>query len=139
MKPDVLTALVGTLFPLHQQLLSKDDVDEEEEASTDLNNTARKTVMHFMRVIIVDSLSLPASSQSKSNPPGLPVIDLLIDAKPTGTCPAQQAKFQTELLAILMDHLLAADVLIGDQAAVNIVPGGRKVSFVLSFLKKGNQ
>lgn len=133
MKPDVLTALVGTLFPLHQQLLSKDDVDEEEEALTDLNNTARKTVMHFMRVIIVDSLSLPASSQSKSNPPGLPVIDLLIDAKPTGTCPAQQAKFQTELLAILMDHLLAADVLIGDQAAVNIVPGGRKVSFVLSF------
>ena len=79
--------------------------------------------MNFMRVIIVDSLSLPASSQSKS-PPGVPVIDLLIDAKPTGSSPDQLSKFQTELLAILMDHLLAADVLIGDQAAVNIVPGG---------------
>ena len=132
MKPDVLTALVGTLFPFRQQLLTKDNDSNEEEVSTktNLNTAARKTVMHFMRVIIVDSLSLPASasSQSKSNPPGLPVIDLLIDAKPTGTSPAQQAKFQTELLAILMDHLLAADVLIGDQAAVNVVPGGRKVS-----------
>ena len=126
MKPDVLTALVGTLFPLHQDTDDGNDSDNEEEGSrvsTAATNTARKNVMNFMRVIIVDSLSLPASSQSKS-PPGVPVIDLLIDAKPTGSSPDQLSKFQTELLAILMDHLLAADVLIGDQAAVNIVPGG---------------
>ena len=32
--------------------------------------------------------------------------------------------FQTELLAILMSHLLAADVLIGEGAALPVVPGG---------------
>ena len=74
--------------------------------------------MNFMRVIIVDSLSLPSSPKCP------PVIDLLIDAKPSCTTSNQQAKFQTELLAELMDHLLAADVLIGDQAAVPVVSGG---------------
>ncbi len=33
-------------------------------------------------------------------------------------------RFQTELLGIVMDHLVAADVLIGDQAALPIVSGG---------------
>jgi hypothetical protein len=52
------------------------------------------------------------------------VIDLLLDAHPENTIHAQQCRFQTELLGILMDHLLAADILIGDQAAMPIVPGG---------------
>ncbi len=34
------------------------------------------------------------------------------------------SRFQTELLGIIMDHLVAADVLIGDQAALPIVAGG---------------
>ena len=36
----------------------------------------------------------------------------------------QQCRYQTELLGIVMDHLLAADILIGDGAALPIVPGG---------------
>ena len=34
------------------------------------------------------------------------------------------SRFQTELLGLVMDHLLAADILIGDQAAIPVVPGG---------------
>ena len=74
--------------------------------------------MNFMRVIIVDSLSLEVSQKTS------PAVDLLLDARPPGTTGAQQSRFQTELLAILMDHLLAADVLIGDGAALPVVPGG---------------
>ena len=71
-----------------------------------------------MRVLIVDSLSMLSSQK---NPP---MIDMLIDAQPENTTTFQQAKFQTELLCVVMDHLLAADVLIGEQAALPAVPGG---------------
>ena len=83
--------------------------------------------MNFMRVIIVDSLSLEVSQKTS------PAIDLLLDARPPGTSRAQQSCFQTELLAILMEHLLAADVLIGDGAALPVVPGG-SVTVCLSSL-----
>ena len=39
----------------------------------------------------------------------------LIDAQPENTTHAQQCRFQTEMLGVVMDHLLAADILIGDQ------------------------
>ena len=71
-----------------------------------------------MRVLIVDGLSLLSSQKSP------PVIDMLIDAQPENSTPAQQCQFQTELLGVVMDHLLAADILIGDQAALPVVPGG---------------
>lgn len=79
---------------------------------------AKKNVINFMRVLIVDSLSL------LSSPKNPPVVDLLLDAEPSDTKQDQRSCFQTELLAVIMDHLLAADVLIGDQAALPIASGG---------------
>jgi hypothetical protein len=79
----------------------------QEETLT--NHPAKRNVMNFMRVLIVDALSLPASPKTQ------PVVDLLIEAQPENTTHAQQCRFQTELLGIVMDHLLAADILIGEQ------------------------
>lgn len=45
-------------------------------------------------------------------------------AAPDGSTVSQQARFQTEVLTTLMEHLLAADVLIGEQAALPVVAGG---------------
>ena len=41
------------------------------------------------------------------------------------TCPThcskrEQAEFQTAILKLIMDHLLAADILLGEQAAVQL-------------------
>ena len=147
MTEDVLTALVGTLFPTVSSggeestagSLDEDEADDAQSptagdakpivmrrgASQDSpsssslsSHPAKRNIMNFMRVIIVDSLSLEVSQKTS------PAIDLLLDANPSGTTSAQQSRFQTELLAILMDHLLAADVLIGDGAALPVVPGG---------------
>ena len=82
------------------------------------SHPARKFVMDFLRVIVVDSLSLPVSGK------GPPAIDLVLDASPDTANMAQQTRFQTEVLGTLMEHLLAADVLIGEQAALPVVPGG---------------
>ena len=92
------------------------DASAEGEELT--RHPAKKNMMNFMRVIIVDSLSL------LSSPKNPPVIDLLIDADPPHTTEKQRSLFQTEMLGVIMDHLLAADVLIGDQAALPVVNGG---------------
>eukprot|EP00095_Tigriopus_kingsejongensis_P009945 maker-scaffold981_size73921-snap-gene-0.19 protein:Tk09945 transcript:maker-scaffold981_size73921-snap-gene-0.19-mRNA-1 annotation:"low quality protein: wd repeat and fyve domain-containing protein 3" len=132
MTEEVLAALAGTLFPTLSnispgqsptQTLPQPVSDEKPPPSVPdptvmTSHPAKRNVMNFMRVLIVDSLSLEVP-QKKS-----PVIDLLLDAQPEGTSHAQQCRFQTELLGIVMDHLLAADILIGDQAAMPIVPGG---------------
>ena len=78
MTNEVLTALAGTLFPI----VPPQQAEEEEEAepgTTDdsLNqHPAKRNVMNFIRVLIVDALSLPVSN----NPKSPPIIDLLLDA-----------------------------------------------------------
>lgn len=81
------------------------------------NHPAKKFVMDFFKVIVVDSLSLPVTAKS-------PAIDLVLEAWPEHASTGQQMRYQTEVLSILMEHLLAADVLIGEQAALPVVPGG---------------
>ena len=81
------------------------------------NHPARKFVMDFLRVIVVDSLSLPTTKSP-------PAIDLVLEAWPEHASTSQQTRYQTEVLSIIMEHLLAADVLIGEQAALPVVPGG---------------
>eukprot|EP00094_Tigriopus_californicus_P005213 TCALIF_05026-PB protein Name:"Similar to WDFY3 WD repeat and FYVE domain-containing protein 3 (Homo sapiens)" AED:0.04 eAED:0.04 QI:7/0.93/0.68/1/1/1/16/134/3650 len=118
MTEEVLAALAGTLFPtlsenssakLAQQTSSSpsktpvkglaETKESADETDTDgslpmmTSHPAKRNVMNFMRVLIVDSLSLEVP-QKKS-----PVIDLLLDAQPE-------------------------NILIGDQAAMPIVPGG---------------
>nr|CAD7454369.1 unnamed protein product [Timema tahoe] len=132
---DVLGALAGTLFPRQagSEGGSHSSTPGEEvkmyptgeppimirSPSRELSNhPARKFVMDFLRVIVVDSLSLPVSGK------GPPTIDLVLEASPEHASVMQQTKFQTEVLGTLMEHLLAADVLIGEQAALPVVPGG---------------
>ncbi|XP_064637335.1 WD repeat and FYVE domain-containing protein 3-like isoform X3 [Lineus longissimus] len=78
---------------------------------------ARKFVMDFLRMIVVDSLSLSMTKQP-------PVIDILLEASPDHATRAQQKEFKTEIMKSLMDHLLAADALMGEQAALPVATGG---------------
>ncbi|XP_019753468.2 WD repeat and FYVE domain-containing protein 3 isoform X1 [Dendroctonus ponderosae] len=133
MSSEVLSALASTLFPLPAR--SSEDSAESSGASTPAeeggmmivprspsedepltNHPARQFVIDFIRVIVVDSLSL--SSTGKASP----VIDLALDAYPIDSSNSQQVAYQTEVLLTLMEHLLAADMLVGDQAAIPIVP-----------------
>ncbi|XP_058804217.1 WD repeat and FYVE domain-containing protein 3 isoform X1 [Phymastichus coffea] len=131
MSADVLGALAGTLFPKPNNSSldssgTSTPADEQEPVlvkspSKDLgltNHAVRKFVMDFLRVIVVDSLSLPVSTKSPA------AIDLILDAWPEHASTNQQTQYQTEILSILMDHLLVADILIGEQAALPVVPGG---------------
>ncbi|XP_034186854.1 WD repeat and FYVE domain containing 3 bchs isoform X3 [Osmia lignaria lignaria] len=131
MSAEVLGALAGALFPKPANS-SQDSsgastpADEQEPVlvrspSKDVGLTthpAKKFVMDFLRVIVVDSLSLPVTAKSP------PAIDLVLEAWPEYASTGQQTRYQTEVLSILMEHLLAADVLIGEQAALPVVPGG---------------
>lgn len=82
------------------------------------SHPARQFIIDFIRVIVVDSLSLSVTGKTA------PVIDLVLDAYPENSNIIQQTGYQTEILVTLMDHLLAADMLVGDQAAIPIVPLG---------------
>ena len=126
---NVLSALAATLFPVVQEAVSPSSSGPSSPTrpsllslpSTDdslTNHPAKRNVMSFLRVIVVDSLSLPTS------PKAPPAIDSLLDAQPDLSTAAQQNRFQTDLLTLIMDHLVAADILIGEQAALPIVPGG---------------
>ena len=137
MTGDVISSLVAVLFPN-----SKEDTNESEPnsgnsspveetgcfliTSTTLtaphaalkltNHPVRKCIIDFLRVIVVDSLSLNMHGKST------PVIDLVLDASPDNSEVTLQIEYQTEIISALMDHLLAADILLGEQAALSLVP-----------------
>ncbi|KAK9687952.1 FYVE zinc finger [Popillia japonica] len=133
MSAEVLGALASALFP---PPTNSSDSAESSGASTPAEETeniimiprspieeysltahpARQSIIDFIRVIVVDSLSLSVTGKSS------PVIDLVLDAYPENSTATQQTCYQTEILVTLMDHLLAADMLVGDQAAIPIVP-----------------
>ncbi|XP_073897949.1 WD repeat and FYVE domain-containing protein 3 isoform X4 [Castor canadensis] len=147
MSPDFLCALAATVFPFNIRPYSEmvTDLDDEvgspaEEfkafaADTGMNRSqseycnvgtktyltnhpAKKFVFDFMRVLIIDNLCLtPASKQT-------PLIDLLLEASPERSTRTQQKEFQTYILDSVMDHLLAADVLLGEDASLPITSGG---------------
>nr|XP_018916724.1 PREDICTED: WD repeat and FYVE domain-containing protein 3 [Bemisia tabaci] len=131
MTPEVLSALGATLFPPPSTSLATTPEEDKQaesgiftsvstvkESSELSSHPAHKFVMDFLRVIVVDSLSLPTTAKTT------PTLDLVLDASPEAASNSQISKYQTEVLSMLMEHLLAADVLIGEQAALPIVPGG---------------
>ena len=143
MSNNVLTTMAGTLFPVvspptpvtsplgspQHQPSSKASSSSPEVERPELlhlpsmddsltNHPAKRNVMNFLKVLVVDSLSLATSPKQP------PVIDALLDTQPEHSSLAQQNRFQTDLLTLIMDHLVAADILIGEQAALPIVPGG---------------
>ncbi|KAG7271513.1 hypothetical protein CRUP_007502, partial [Coryphaenoides rupestris] len=71
------------------------------------NHPAKKYVFDFMRVLIMDNLcTTPATKQT-------PVLDLLLEQK----------EFQSFILDGVMDHLLAADVLLGEDSSLAVSGG----------------
>lgn len=136
MMGDVIHALTAVLFPIvnkdehnsEQQNSNASTPDDDDDDGVLINSprmieaqltesSVRKFVIDFLRVIVVDSLSL-SSSTGKT----VPVIDLVLDASPENSDAPHQIAYQTEIITALMDHLLAADVLVGEQAALPIVP-----------------
>ncbi|XP_077131917.1 WD repeat and FYVE domain-containing protein 3 isoform X2 [Ranitomeya variabilis] len=147
MSPDFLCALVATVFPFNIRPYSEmvTDLDDEggspaEEfkafaSDSGMNRSqseycnvgsktyltshpAKKFVFDFMRVLVIENLCLtPASKQT-------PLIDLLLEATPERSTRAQQKEFQTYILDSVMDHLLAADVLLGEDASLPVTTGG---------------
>ncbi|XP_048248442.1 WD repeat and FYVE domain-containing protein 3-like isoform X1 [Haliotis rufescens] len=135
--PDFISGLAATLFPFQPMDLDSDLTSPQEEfkpfpdaepvvlvktpeksnGSVLTNHSARKFIIDFLRTIVIDSFSQPPTSKSNA------AIDLLLDASPEHASRAQQKEFQTELLTTLMGHLLAADVLLGEQAALPIGTG----------------
>ncbi|XP_060523655.1 WD repeat and FYVE domain-containing protein 3 [Cylas formicarius] len=135
MSSEVLTALASVLFPLPNHSedsptssgASTPGGDEACENLVLISNSpsddepltihpARQYIVDFIRVIAVDALSLSNTGKTP------PIIDLVLDAYPENSTNHQQVAYQTEILVTLMEHLLAADMLVGDQAAIPIVP-----------------
>jgi hypothetical protein len=58
---------------------------EQDDSLT--NHPAKRNVMAFLRVMVVDSLSLPPTPKLP------PVIDSILDAQPELSTPAQQNRF----------------------------------------------
>lgn len=139
MAGDVVTSLVAVLFP---QVSRSSDSEPNSGASTPTDGTGssfvlpppetlhsaiasqpkltahpvRKCIIDFLRVIVVDSLGLNMHGKNT------PVIDLVLDAAPETAELPLQVQYQTQIIIALMDHLLAADVLVGEQAALPLVP-----------------
>uniref|UniRef100_A0A673WZ34 WD repeat and FYVE domain containing 3 n=1 Tax=Salmo trutta TaxID=8032 RepID=A0A673WZ34_SALTR len=82
------------------------------------NHPAKKYVFDFMKVLIMDNLCLtPASKQTST-------VDLLLEASPERSTRTQQKEFQSYILDSVMEHLLAADVLLSEDASLLIISGG---------------
>lgn len=137
MSSDVISSLVAVLFPNNAEEAGDSGSNSGTSTPTEgldcfiLNTSVnsignpkskltlhpvRKCIIDFLRVIVVDSLSL--SMHGKTTP----VIDLVLDASPDSAEVLLQVEYQTEIITALMDHLLAADILVGEQAALSIVP-----------------
>ncbi|XP_024116879.2 WD repeat and FYVE domain-containing protein 3 [Oryzias melastigma] len=134
--PEFLCALAAAVFPFNIRPYSEmvSDLDDEAGSPTEefkafagdsgmnrsqseycnvgsktslTNHPAKKYVFDFMRVLIMDNLcTTPASKQT-------PIVDLLLEASPERSTRTQQKEFQSNILDGVMEHLLAADVLLG--------------------------
>ncbi|XP_073823647.1 LOW QUALITY PROTEIN: WD repeat and FYVE domain-containing protein 3-like [Musca autumnalis] len=140
MSGDVISSLVAVLFP---NSTKDENVDSEPNSGNSspteetggfmlslnaggsinpstlvklTNHPVRKCIIDFLRVIVVDSLSLNMHGKTT------PVIDLVLDSSPENSELNLQIEYQTEIITALMDHLLAADILVGEQAALSLVP-----------------
>jgi len=94
MTDEVLKALVGTIFPRARHWEEEEgghchggsEQDNLREALS--QHPARRSIINFMRSIIVDSLSLPPPPSPKMSP----VIDLLLNSKPDGSTHGQRCR-----------------------------------------------
>ncbi|PWA17023.1 hypothetical protein CCH79_00013243 [Gambusia affinis] len=145
--PEFLCALAATVFPFNIRPYSEmvSDLDDEAGSPTEefkafagdtgmnrsqseycnvgsktslTNHPAKKYVFDFMRVLIMDNMCMtPASKQT-------PIIDMLLEASPDRSTRTQQKEFQSSIMDGVMEHLLAADVLLGEDASLPLSTGG---------------
>ena len=150
LSPEVLTAFASTLFPYAASSEPSSLASPQEEKPVDgedmvvvekdrklTSHPAKTQMMEFLRILVVDSLSLPPSTK------GPQIIDYLLEVNfhlflnefeynsvcflqvnPEFTNMAQVSEYQTQLLGLLMDHLLDADILIGEGAAIPVLSNG---------------
>lgn len=160
MSAEVLTALASTLFPLN----SSDDIHmpicesgESSGASTPgsekevviagasaalTQHAVRQSVMDFLRVIVLDSLSLNVTGKTAPNAESADtvpssmfctpcssgparsyfhsVIDLVLDASPPNSTSQQQIEYQTEVLTTLMENLLNTELFSSESNISNV-------------------
>uniref|UniRef100_T1IS53 WD repeat and FYVE domain-containing protein 3 n=1 Tax=Strigamia maritima TaxID=126957 RepID=T1IS53_STRMM len=118
---EVLSALTSLLFPFDDSG-ADEDMDEveitEENLISLIDHPAKKIVVDFLRVIVVDSLSLQVTGKM------ITVVDLILEATPERTSKKQKIMFQNKLMTSIMDHLIAADILLGEQSALILTSGG---------------
>ncbi|XP_071507653.1 WD repeat and FYVE domain-containing protein 3-like [Diadema antillarum] len=93
-------------------------VDNGTSQATLTTHPAKRYVMDFIRVIVVDSLSQPMPNRSPA------VLDIILESSPERASPCQVNEFQTAILNNLMERLLAGDALLGKESALPIAPGG---------------
>ncbi|XP_077377164.1 WD repeat and FYVE domain-containing protein 3 isoform X1 [Festucalex cinctus] len=145
--PDFLCALAAAVFPFNMRPYSEMVSDLDDEAGSPIeelkafgsdsgmnrsqseycnvgsktslsNHPAKKYVLDFMRALIMDNMCVtPATKQT-------PVIDLLLEASPERSTRTQQKEFQSNILDGVMEHLLAADVLLGEDSSLPLSSGG---------------
>ncbi|XP_070185825.1 WD repeat and FYVE domain-containing protein 3-like isoform X2 [Littorina saxatilis] len=134
MSGEFITALVATLFPYPMPDYSSDVTTPNEEfkpfpdsepivmiKSQDKDvfshlttHPAKRFIIDFLRTIVIDSFSQQTTKLGA-------VLDVMLEAVPDHASRAQQREFQTTMLSVLMEHLLAADVLLGEQAALPLI------------------
>ncbi|XP_035234406.1 WD repeat and FYVE domain-containing protein 3 isoform X2 [Anguilla anguilla] len=148
LSPEFLCALAATVFPFNIRPYSEMVTDLDDEAGSSeteefkafaadagmnrsqseycnvgaktslTSHPAKKYVFDFMRALIMDNLCVtPASKQT-------PTVDLLLEAAPERSTRTQQKEFQSYILDSVMEHLLAADVLLGEDSSMPVTSGG---------------
>ncbi|XP_071829084.1 WD repeat and FYVE domain-containing protein 3-like isoform X3 [Apostichopus japonicus] len=153
MSTNFLTALAASLFPYiplneplpdesnellspgdHAKMIPGLDIPiigarfQEKNVPANLTTHPAKTnVMDLIRIIVIDSLSLPMPSK------GAPcVLDMLLEACPERASQGQIDEFQTELLTLVMNRILGGDALLGKDCALPISDGGSYNNLVQS-------
>ncbi|KAH3872283.1 hypothetical protein DPMN_035498 [Dreissena polymorpha] len=137
-QPDFIAALAATLIPYFSPD-SEDCVTTPEEEFKPFPDSdpvvyvrspnrdksgfltlhpARKYVIEFLRTIVLDSMAQPVAAKSAA------VIDIMLEAIPEHATRAQHKEYQTQILRTVMDHLVAVDVLLGDQTSLPLMAGG---------------
>ncbi|KAL3875787.1 hypothetical protein ACJMK2_033704 [Sinanodonta woodiana] len=98
-------------FPDSESMVYVRSPDKDKTKGFLSSHPACKLVIEFLRTIVIDSFYQPISTRSTA------VIDIMLEAFPEHATRTQQREYQTEILKTLMDHLLAADILLGDLGA----------------------
>ncbi|CAH2076588.1 unnamed protein product, partial [Iphiclides podalirius] len=131
MTAEVLTALASTLFPpnssddIHMPICESGDSSGASTPGSEkevmvasggalTTHPVRAGVMDFLKVIVLDSLSLTVTGKTS------PVIDLVLDASPPNSTSQQQIEYQTEVLTTLMENLLSTE-LFGSESNISNV------------------